>query len=437
MTLIGTSTNLIVDGIARQAGMPAFGIFEVTPYGAAGAAAGLVGLLLLAWLLPSDAPSEKPGDEDANVHDYLTELIVREDDDAIGQPVSKLNLGRQGIELLAIRRNGSLRRDGLDEWTIEAGDRLVARAKSVAIITLREANRFDIGFSGSRPMATGEGEVVEGMIAPNHPSIGQRVSDLPSLRRLRMRILGIARERHFPGPMLAEARVRGADRLLVAGPEESLRDLRDNHDWMGVNISRARAFRRDKAPIAILSMTGVVTLSALDIMPISVAAVLAIGIILATRCIDGEEAWKSIDGDVLILIFAMLAVGVALEQTGSVDLMVSWLAPLMMQAPGWALVFIVYFFALILSELLSNNAVAAIMTPITIALAEQLGVDPRPLVIALMLGASLCFATPIGYQTNMMVYAAADYRFSDFVKVGIPLNIIVGVAVCWALVTLY
>jgi di/tricarboxylate transporter len=213
-----------------------------------------------------------------------------------------------------------------------------------------------------------------------------------------------------------------------------MRSLKENPHLIGVDISRVRAFRRNKAWIAMVAMLGVVTLSALNIIGIGLAAFIAVGVILVTRCIDPEEAWGAIDGDVLILIFAMLAVGLALEQAGSVALMVNWITPLLQSAPEWSLVFLIYFFALLLSELLSNNAVAALMTPITIALAQQLGVDARPLVIALMIGASACFATPIGYQTNALVYAAGDYRFSDFVRIGIPLNIVVGLAVCTALV---
>lgn len=438
LTLIGTSTNLIVDGIAREQGLAGFGIFEITPYGAATAAAGLLGLLLLSKFLPSDPPSNQPGGEDANVHDYLSELIVRgKDGEVIGKPVAALGLRRRGLELLAVKRSGDFLRRELDDLIVKAGDRFLVRASSVALLTLRESERFEIGLSGGLTMPPGEGEVVEGMIAPSHPSIGQTLADLPSLQRLRVRILGISRERHLPGPDLAKARVRAADRLLIAGDEAALRALRDNHNWIGVNTSRVRPFRRDKGPIAVAALAGVVVLSALDIMPIAVAAVLAIGLILLTRCIDGQEAWSAIDGNVLVLIFAMLAVGVALEDAGSVQLMVSWIGPILREAPAWALVFLVYFFAVLLSELLSNNAVAAILTPIVIALAQQMGTDPRPLVIALMIGASVCFATPIGYQTNMMVYAAGDYRFMDFVKIGTPLNILCGAAACLAIVLLY
>ncbi|MFP5434954.1 MAG: SLC13 family permease, partial [Alphaproteobacteria bacterium] len=241
---------------------------------------------------------------------------------------------------------------------------------------------------------------------------------------------------HLPGPALAEARVRGADRLLIAGSDDAIRSLKDNPHLIGVDISRTRAFRPRKAWIAMAAMAGAVLLSAFDVVGIGLAAVIAVGLILVTRCIDPEEAWGAIDGDVLILIFAMLAVGLALEQAGSVALMVGWITPLLQNAPAWSLVFLIYFFALILSELLSSNAVAALLTPIIIAIAQQLGVDPRPLIIALMIGASACFATPIGYQTNALVYAAGDYRFADFVRIGVPINIVVGIAVCSALVLL-
>lgn len=430
-TLIGTSTNLIVDGIAQDEGLAPFGIFEITPYGIAAALAGLTGLLALSWLLPSDPPKTEA--EEVAGGDYLTELVVGAQSGAIGKTIAALKLDRQGVRLIGVKRGRALTRRDLDDWELKAGDQLVARADGPTILTLRESDQFELGLSSGMAMASGDGEVIEGMIAPTHPSIGRRVADLPALQRLRVRVLGIGRERHLPGPDLANARVRGADRLLVAGGEESIRRLRDDHNWMGVNASRARAFRRRKAWVAIGAMIGVVTLSALNVLPIAVAAMIAVGVILVARCIDGEEAWRSIDGDVLILIFSMLVVGKALEQTGSVALMVEGVVPLLLGVPYWAMIFIVYFFALILSELLSNNAVAALMTPLTIALAVELGVDPRPLVIALMIGASVCLATPIGYQTNMMVYAAADYRFTDFLKIGVPLNIIAGLAACAAI----
>lgn len=435
VTLIGTSTNLIVAGIAADQGMAPFGIFDITPYGLAGLFAGAVALVALSFLLPSDPPSIA-GEDGGVVQDYLTELVVPHDSDLIGREIGSLPLLGRSVVLLGLKRGGQIRRRDLEEEELHAGDRLIVKADGTAIMTIRESGDFAMGIAAASETSTHEGRVIEAMIAPSHPSIGERLMDIPFLHALRVRIIGITRSRHLPGPDLSGARVRGADRLLIAGSDDSIRSLKDNAHLIGVDISRTRAFRPRKAWIAILAMAAVVTLSAIGVIGIGMAAFIAVGLILVTRCIDPEEAWAAIDGDVLILIFAMLAVGLALEQAGSVALMVGWITPLLQSAPAWSLVFLIYFFALILSELLSNNAVAALLTPITIALAHQLGTDPRPLVIALMIGASACFATPIGYQTNALVYAAGDYRFIDFVRIGVPLNIVVGMAVCGALVAL-
>lgn len=436
LTLVGTSTNLVVAGIAADQGMAPFGIFDITPYGLAGVIAGLVALLCLSFLLPSDPPSIAGEGGGTAIQDYLTELIVPQDSDVIGREVGAFGIFGRSVQLLGIKRGGTIRRRDLDQEELHAGDHLIVRADGAAIMTLRESGQFDIGVAADSRTSAHVGTVVEAMIAPSHPSIGERLIDIPFLHALRVRIIGIHRARHLPGPALAEARIRGADRLLVAGGDDAMRALKDNPHLIGVDVSRTRAFRPRKAWIAIAAMVGAVGLSAFDVVGIGLAAVIAVGLILITRCIDPEEAWGAIDGDVLILIFAMLAVGLALEQAGSVALMVGWVTPLLQHAPPWALVFLIYFFSLLLSELLSNNAVAALLTPITIALAHQLGVDARPLVIALMIGASACFATPIGYQTNALVYAAGDYRFADFVRIGVPINIVVGLAVCSALVLL-
>lgn len=186
-----------------------------------------------------------------------------------------------------------------------------------------------------------------------------------------------------------------------------------------------------------LALAAVVVLSALDMVGIGVAAIMAVGIILAARCIDTEEAWRSIDGNVLVLIFAMLAVGVALDQAGSIQLVIAEISPWLAGMSPLMLLFTIYIVSSILTEVVTNNAVAVIMTPLVIALGVDLGVDPRPLVIAVMFAASASFATPIGYQTNTMVYAAGNYRFLDFVKVGVPMNIVVGLATCIALSVLY
>lgn len=171
-----------------------------------------------------------------------------------------------------------------------------------------------------------------------------------------------------------------------------------------------------------------VILAALGIADIGILAMIAVATILLLRCIDADEAWGAIEGSILVLIFAMLIVGKGLENAGSVALIVDTVAPVLKTMSPLVALLAVYFLASLLTELVTNNAIAVLLTPIVIGLAQQMGLDPRAFVVAVMFGASASFATPIGYQTNTLVYGAGDYRFTDFLKIGIPMNVVVGIA---------
>ena len=196
-----------------------------------------------------------------------------------------------------------------------------------------------------------------------------------------------------------------------------------------VDVSQpsARAYRRSHAPIAIAALAGIVILAALKVAPILLLAVLAVALVLVTGCIDADEAFSFVDGPLLALIFGMLAVGAGLQNSGAIALMVDGMSPGLAMLPAPLILFVVFVMTSTLTEIVSNSAVAVIMTPIAISLGVALGLDPRPLVVAVMIAASCAFATPIGYQTNTLVYGPGGYRFSDFMRVGIPLNLSVAV----------
>ena len=168
-------------------------------------------------------------------------------------------------------------------------------------------------------------------------------------------------------------------------------------------------------------------------LPIEALAVGGVALVLATRCIEPSDAWASLDGSTLVLIFGMLAFGTGLDNAGTVKLIVDTLQPLLGTSSLLVLILLVYGVTSTLTEVITNNAIAVIMTPLAIGLADAAGLDARPLIVAVMFGASASFATPIGYQTNTLVYGAANYRFSDFVKIGVPMNIVVGLAVSFAI----
>jgi di/tricarboxylate transporter len=278
-----------------------------------------------------------------------------------------------------------------------------------------------------------DARLVEAVISPSHPIIGRRLVDIPLLSKLKVRVLGLSRPRHIAGPDLANARVRAADRLLIAAGSDAATALANNIGLAQVAKTPSRPFKRAKAPIAAMVLALVVIGAAVFSLPIEALAIVGVAIVLLTRCVEPEEAWSSIDGNTLVLIFGMLAFGAGLQNAGTIDLIVDLVRPFLENAPPLLLLIGVYAVTSILTETVTNNAVAVIMTPLAILLAESVGADPRALIIAVMFGASASFATPIGYQTNTLVYGAADYRFTDFLRIGVPMNIVVGVAACLAI----
>lgn len=435
-TLIGTSTNILVDGVARQQGLEPFGMFEITAAGAIMGAVGIAYLLLFGrWLLPDrdSLASLLPRSEDRH---FMADVLVPLDSPLIGKRLDEAGFTEErGLRVIdLIRHDVSLRVPTLDEVEIRAGDRLVVRSKVGDMLGMREAG--DVAFGGREshafePMATRETVVMEGVVGPQSRFLGRRVADL-SLRRLYgAYILAIHRQgTGLPGNF-SEVRLQMGDTLLLEGPPESMKRLFDYQELVNLTQPVERPLRRDKAWIAVSAVVLVMGLAALEVLPIAALALIAATTIVALRCVDPEEAYGAIHWNILMLIFGMLAVGLAMEKTGTARLIVETLAAVVGGLGPVAVLSAVYLITSLLTEVMSNNAAAILLTPIAAGLASQLGVDPRPFVVAVMFAASASFATPIGYQTNTFVYNAGGYRFTDFLKVGVPLNLLL-----WATATL-
>ena len=440
LTLIGTSTNLLVDGVARDKGLEPFGMFEITQVGLIAAAAGLAYLVLLGpKLLPERA--SRAMDEDTESDVYLSHLIVNGTGETIGQEIGKTKLFRRpGLRILGIKRGGQIVRSDIASHVLGEGDQLVVSASPTELASLAEAFDFRTGLTGvgggvktAGPGRPADLSLIEAIVSSSHPIIGRRLADIPMLSKLKVRVLGLSRPRHVAGPELAEVRVRAGDRLLIAAGTDAAQALQSNVMLGTVSEAPARAFRRARAPIAIATLAGVVVLAALFDMPIQALALLGAGVVLLTRCLEPEEAWSAIDGNTLVLIFGMLAFGKGLENAGTVELLVGAAQPFFATASPLLMLIAIYALTSMLTESVTNNAVAVILTPIAIGLAQATGADVRAMVVAVMFGASASFATPIGYQTNTLVYGATNYRFADFLKIGVPMNIVVGLATCFAI----
>ena len=419
MTLLGTSTNLLVDGVAREQGLEPFGILEILP----------VGIVVVVWtflylyfvgsrLLP-DRTSMANLLSDKSKMKFFSEAIIPRDSNLIGREALDVRLfKRDGVRLIdVIRGDASLRRN-LKDVVFQAGDKVVLRTAMTELLSLqanKDLRRID-------QVSSVETTTVEVLITPNCRMVGRNLGDMRLRRRFAVYPLAVHR-RDTNLAQLDDVVIRVGDTLLLEGAPEDIQRMAREMNLGDVSLPSERAYRRGKAPIAISVLLGIVVLAALNVAPILLLAMIGVTIVLATRCIDAEEAFGFVDGQLMALIFAMLCVGSALQSSGAVQLIADTLSPLMTVLPDFFVILVVYLLSSILTELVSNNAVAVVMTPIAIGLAAALGVDPRPLVVTVMIAASASFATPIGYQTNTLVYGPGGYKFADFLKVGIPLNL--------------
>ncbi len=423
LTLIGTSTNLLVDGVARSQGLEPFTIFEVTPLALILVAAGMLYLFFVAPLLLPDRMSMAGMLSDRSRMKFFTEAVIPPDSNLIGREVLGVQLfKREGVRLVdVIRGDESLRRN-LDGVLLEVGDRVVLRTPMAELLSLqsnKSLKRLD-------QVSAKETTTVEVLISPGCKMVGRSLGGLRLRRRFGVYPLAVHRRNQNIGRQLDELVVRVGDTLLLEGSAEDIKRLADEMGLVDVAHPSARAFRRGHAPIALVALTGIVVLAAFGLAPILALAVLAVALVLLSRCIDADEAFSYVEGQLLALIFAMLAVGAALEHSGAVRMIVGAVAPYVEQLPAWAVVWAVYLMTSLLTESVSNNAVAVVVTPIAVTLGTAIGVDQRPLVVAVMIAASLSFATPIGYQTNTLVYGPGGYKFTDFIRVGLPLNLGLG-----------
>ncbi|WP_299688591.1 SLC13 family permease [uncultured Tateyamaria sp.] len=423
LTLIGTSTNLLVDGVARTQGLEPFTIFEVTPLGVILVIWGMIYLRFVGPLLLPDRDSLAGLLSDRSKMKFFTEAVIPPDSNLIGREVLSVQLfKRDGVRLIdVIRGDASLRRD-LASVELQVGDRVVLRTQMTELLSLqrnKELKRLD-------QVGAVETTTVEVLITPGCKMVGRSLGAMRLRRRYGVYPLAVHRRNQNIGRQLDDLVVKVGDTLLLEGAPEDIQRLAADMEMVDVSQPTGRAFRRSHAPIVLLALLGIVVLAALGVAPILMLSVLAVALVLVTRCIDADEAFSFVDGRLLALIFAMLGIGAALEASGAVALIVDAVAPGLAMLPPFLIVWAIYLLTSVLTELVSNNAVAVVVTPIAIGLAGALGVDPRPLVVAVMVAASASFATPIGYQTNMLVYGPGGYRFTDFMRVGIPLNLSVG-----------
>ena len=431
-TIIGTSTNLVASGIAKESGLDEFGMFEVSKLGIVFVIVTFIYMLLIGRkLLPDRVTLSTLFDSSAG-KEFLTSVIISEESELIGKKISETSLSKiRDFRILEVSRSGKKINSPLKDIIFNSGDQLLVKSRVSGVVDVGGNSGIELGFEGGlglQELQTESAVLIEGVIGPGSSLVGRSIKELNFREKYDVIILALHRRGVNLRDKFEDVRLAFGDTILVEGAPDKINALSQERDFINLSQSNCRPLRRSKVPFAVGALLLFMVLAAFKVAPLIVLALGAALLTLFSRCLEPSEAYEAIDWKVIFMIFGMLGLGTALQKVQVIQILADSLT-------GWALVLkniyvliaLIYLLTAILTELISNNAVAALLTPVAISVAQAMDLDARPLVVAVMFAASASFSTPIGYQTNTYIYGAGGYKFTDFTRVGIPLTIILWV----------
>jgi di/tricarboxylate transporter len=429
-TLIGTSTNIIISDLSAAHGYGSLGMFELAPLGVPIA---VLGIAFLLWAGPRLMPSvQNPVCElaDKQHQRYLAEVAIPRGSVLVGNPPQTEFAERfPGIEVIELIRYSHVYYPGRDTVTLAPHDLLLIKGSASDLVALLASGLVELPLSEKGMTFSGkQGEhlIVELLIPPQSSLVGTRLLETRLQRDPDVNIIALQhRKLHYTEPKLQDVRLRTGDTLLVRLPETALARLRGRADFVIMEdihheIEHKHMARRAFAIFG--AMVVAATTGGLDIMTAALAAAF---LMILTGCLPLRDAYRALEPRVLLIIAGTFALSTAMEKTGASTLYAEFFLGFFKAAGPTFILAAIILLTSISTQVLSNNATAILILPIAIAAASGLGVEPKPFIIAVCFGASACYATPIGYQTNLMVYGPGGYRFSDYLKLGLPLNLLV------------
>jgi di/tricarboxylate transporter len=420
-TLLGTSSNLLTNSLAIQHGLPGFAVFDFTRLGAVLAAVGMAYLLFIGrWLLPRHVDAEHPTERELGK--FVTELVVLPESPLIGSSVAQARLGEKfGVYVLELLRD-DVYLAAPRERELMAGDVLLARGDWQRIEDMKRQLKLEIAPLAKTAEPNGRAHVlIEALVAPGTRLVGQTVAEADFRWNYNARVLALQRRSGILRTPLRAARLEVGDILLLSLDEAALKHLRRESALVVLSERGDTHASRRKAPLAVGILVATIALAGSGAVPIVVAALLGCVAMALAGCFNFEDVYETMDWRVIVLLGAILPLGIALDKSGLAQHLVAggmhWVGT---HGPLAALL-MVYLFTALLTELMGHNPSVVLMVPIAISVAHALPANPTPFVVTVAFAAATSFATPVGYPTNTMVYAAGGYRFTDFMKVGIPL----------------
>jgi di/tricarboxylate transporter len=439
ITIIGTSTNLVASGIAADYDQAlAFGMFDVTPLGLIFVLITFIYLVTVGQKLLPDRVTLAAIVNSEDSREFITRAYVSRDSPLIGQFYMDSWLRKvKKARVIDVVRDGRRVKQGLNEVIFEVGDEIIMKGRLESLIGLSEkgagisqGHPYQADELGLEDIRTESAVMMEGILGPDSSLAGKTLKELNFRQKYGVIIVAVHRRGRNLQERFEDVKLAFGDTLLVQGPARRMQQLFDLKDFINLSAPKETPYRTKKAPFAILSILAfmfVSLLSGLGVIspvPIVLTALVSAIFVLLTGCLNSNEVYQAIEWKVLFLIFGMLGLGQALQYSGITEMIATQVVKSIGQVDPRILIALFYLLAAVLTEMVSNNAVAALLTPLGIIVSIQLGVDARPFIAAVMFGSSASFATPIGYQTNTFVYGAGGYKFGDFFRAGFPLAVI-------------
>ncbi|MDY7094477.1 MAG: SLC13 family permease [Acidobacteriota bacterium] len=432
LTLIGTSTNLLVSSIAEDSEVGALSMFDFLPLGSLFLVVGLIYILVVAPRFLPARITTRSLTVSYKMDEFLTELRVDEGSKLVGRTVLDSDLSRKyDVTVLTVIRGSQRFEDRLHRLPLEVGDLLIVRCPVESLPRLRE----DLGVALLTDVKLTEEEllgsdrvVLEALIPPRSRLIGRTLQEADFRRHFGGFVLAIRHLDSTRRTRIARARLRLSDTLLLITSRDRLEDLRSHGDLIITSELDLQLRRQRYWWLPLVLIPAIVGLAAAGVVDILLGVLLAVAVLFALKVINPADGYRAIDWSVVVFIAAFIPVGAAMTHTGLAEKIASIvLAPSSWMPEAWApwvAVSVLYLATSIITELVTNNAAAIVLTPVAISMAASLGVDPKPLILAVCFAASASFLTPTGYQTNLMVYGPGGYRFTDFLRFGAPLNLL-------------
>jgi di/tricarboxylate transporter len=432
-TLIGTSTNLLVSSVAERHGFAPFGMFEFTPLGLVMFLVGTVYMVLAMRWIPSRGRVQELTRE-YGMSRYMTEIELLEDAVSIGFPLAASPLVKEtAVEVLEINRQGQRIFRPQAHTVLQAGDvlRVMCDVDRIKSLAERQGVRLKPSRANGDAIEGDSTLLVEAVVAPGSELVGETLKTANFRNTYGANVVALRHRGTVLHEKLGGTALLGGDVLLIEVDSDHLDVLRNHEAFVMITEVAQPEFRQGKAVLATIIVAAVVITASTSILPVLVSAVAGAALLVLTGCLHVEEAYHAIEWKVIFLLAGTLGLGVALENSGAARFLSEMLIRTASTLGPTAVISALYLVTTILTAFMSNNATAVLMAPIAIGAGQILGVDPRPLLMAVMFAASASFATPVGYQTNTMIYGVGKYRFKDFVRIGTPLNLLFWLLATW------